>query len=110
FFLGLVAPVVFALALLRAWQLRRRVALHGVALLGSLASLASFFVGYTFSPAVSCFKLPHEHPSEYGLFFALLAVRPMGILELSGVRTPIALVFALAMLALGFWVFVRATR
>lgn len=73
-FMGAVTAGVF---LLECYWSRRHMtsvpfayALTG--LLVAAASLASFFIHYTFSPGVDCFEIPHHHLLQYPWFTALM--------------------------------------
>jgi hypothetical protein len=74
FFMGAVTLGVFLIECYWSWRRMTSVpfvqALTG--LLVAAASLASFFVHYTFSPAVDCFEIPHRHLLQYPRFTALM--------------------------------------
>jgi hypothetical protein len=73
-FLGLITPVLLALdahkKMNRTPKIRAWPAIAAGIL--SLASIASFFVGYTASPAVGCFSFPDARPWRYLAFVSLL--------------------------------------
>src|ERR1039457_5046318 len=72
--MGAVTIAVFSLECYWSWRHMTSVpfaqALTG--LIVAAASLASFFVHYTFSPGVKCFEIPHRHLLQYPKFVALM--------------------------------------
>jgi hypothetical protein len=73
-FMGGVTVGVFLLECYWSWRRMTSVP-FGQALAGLIvaaASLASFFIHYTFSSGVDCFALPHSHLLEYPEFMALI--------------------------------------
>jgi hypothetical protein len=74
FFMGVVTVGVFLLECYWSWCQMTSVpfpqALTG--LLVAVASVASFFVHYTFSPAADCFQVPRSHLLQYPGFMALM--------------------------------------
>ena len=94
-FLSLVSLPIFALLAWRAMPDRRAAALHCIALLLTLFSIASFFRAYRFQSAVDCFAFPHPRPFEYVQFIGLFFARPLAFHDV-----PEVLEFALALGAL----------
>jgi hypothetical protein len=80
---GIFATVLnLALLGLECWRERRsRQRLVGpvLALAASAASLAAFFHGYVFAPAVSCYEFPYRDPAAYPLFMALMFAKYLGL-------------------------------
>lgn len=76
-FVGAITPTLLALECYRAARRgeRRELAHASLALLLSLASLGSFFVGYYFEPAVSCFRFPDPRPFNYFWYVSLMFAR-----------------------------------
>ena len=72
--MGLITPALLSLEYLRAVRGKEscRPVYPLLALLISLASLASFFVGYIFAPASDCFQLFHPRPLEYAWFVSVM--------------------------------------
>jgi hypothetical protein len=73
-FMGVVTIGVFLLECYWSWH-HMTSAPFGQTLAGlvvAVASLASFFVRYTFWPAVDCFEFPHRHLLQYPRFTALM--------------------------------------
>ncbi len=64
-FLGLIASVMFAASLWDAVQRRSGILWHAGAFAGAVASLALFFFGLKFDPAVACFQFPDPQPARY---------------------------------------------
>jgi hypothetical protein len=76
-FMGLLTPVLLGADAYRAFRAGER-AQAGVCLgaLGvALLSMASFFLGYRFEPAVDCFEFPFHDPAAYLLFVSLMFSR-----------------------------------
>jgi len=73
-FMGIVTLAVFALERYWSWRSGSRgdFALSIPAFLIAAASLASFFVHYTFWPAVDCFVFPYHPVTAYAWFMALM--------------------------------------
>jgi hypothetical protein len=73
-FMGAVTVGVFLLESYWSWRHMTSTpfaqALTGLII--AAASLASFFVHYTFSPGVDCFEIPHRHLLQYLKFVALM--------------------------------------
>jgi hypothetical protein len=92
-FLGFAVPVIFAARLAGAVRRHGDLAPHAAGLALSLGSLALFFHGYVFSPAVACFQFPDPHPARYLPFLGRLFLRP---LEVSGPGAVLALGIPLA--------------
>ena len=105
-FVGVISPVVFAVALLRPGQRAAKAA----GLIGSLLLFASFFHDYRFLPAVDCFVFPIPHPERYGEYAGLLLSHPFGVFHFAGwSRVPIVALL-LVELALGFLAAVQLFR
>ncbi len=99
-FVGLVTPVILAVEIVKTARTRSAgLAFLCMSFVLALVSLASFFVGYTFSPAVTCFQFPHPRPLEYLRFAELLLSMPFGWLGDGRVSS---LVGAIAVAALAF--------
>jgi hypothetical protein len=84
-FIGLVTPALLALdyyANIRHLVPRYRWG-NGAALAISIVSLASFFVGYKFWPAVDCFSPAPKNPVVYLRFVALMFANAAGLVMLS---------------------------
>jgi hypothetical protein len=75
-FLGVLTPMIFFVQFRQHEE--RSYAIVGI--VWTIAALFLFTQGYYFQPAVSCFRFPAGKPSEYFLFFALMAARPLSIL------------------------------
>ncbi len=73
-FMGIITLGVFALECYWHWRGLRTgsLVLPSVALLIAGASLASFFVHYTFWPAVDCFVFPYHPITSYLWFMAMM--------------------------------------
>jgi hypothetical protein len=75
-FMGLITPALLTLecySAARRGGARGELAYASLALLVSLASMAVFFaIGYSFQPAVTCFRFPDPHPSYYPLYVGLM--------------------------------------
>jgi hypothetical protein len=73
-FMGAVTIGVFLLECYWSWRQMSSVpfAQPLTAFFVAAASLASFFVHYTFSPGVDCFQVPHRHLLQYARFTALI--------------------------------------
>jgi len=75
-FMGLCTPVFIAVD---CWTRRQWSRLSVAALTLSIVSLASFFVGWRYDPAVECFS-PHPHnPIHYLLFVAFMLSTFIGV-------------------------------
>lgn len=74
FFMGLLTPLLFSADLYHALAARRHWhwSLPLMSLVISVLSLASFFIGYKFSPAADCFHFPYSHPLHYVWFSGLI--------------------------------------
>jgi hypothetical protein len=73
----------------------------------SIASLASFFVGYKFQSGVDCFSLAPENPVLYLWFVALMFTHAAGLNILSITFATLAGSIALLLLLVGLWVVVK---
>jgi hypothetical protein len=73
-FMGAVTIGVFLLECYWSWRRMTSVpfAQAFAGLFVACASLASFFVHYTFSPYVDCFEIPHNRGLQYFQFIALM--------------------------------------
>jgi hypothetical protein len=73
-FMGAVTIGVFLLECYWSWRRMTSAPFLQplIGLLVAVASLASFFVYYTFSPGVDCFEIPHRHLLQYPQFTALM--------------------------------------
>jgi len=73
-FMGAVTVGIFLLECYWSWRHMTSVpfsqALTG--LIVAAASLASFFIHYTFVPGVECFEMPHRHLLQYAKFTVLM--------------------------------------
>jgi hypothetical protein len=58
---------------------RKSALISSAALLLAMASTASFFYGYVFTPAADCFRFPDRSPARYLWFVALMFARFVGI-------------------------------
>jgi hypothetical protein len=97
FFLGPVSIAIVGILLAGAIRDRRAIAPHALALVASMASLASFFWGYHFNPAVACFRFPDPQPLNYLRYLVVLFLRP-----LESRTTNLAIGFPVLVLVLGF--------
>ena len=84
-FMGVITPALIALDY---YANTRHLASRyqwgtAVALTASIASLASFFVGYKFQPAVDCFSAAPRNPLVYAWFAALMFASAAGLKILS---------------------------
>jgi hypothetical protein len=104
-FLGILTPI---LLLLDYWTSSARVGLTRAQLVGallvSLASLASFFVGYKFNADLDCFSFEPKSPLSYLMYVALmcsnvLAVRGVGVVPQAVGLAILILLLAAACLA-----------
>lgn len=80
-FIGLVTPLLLAAEIFRdrrGLTSGQRMTRAG-ALLLSLASLASFFVGYKMTPAAACFTLRPANPIYYGWFISVMLADFVGV-------------------------------
>jgi hypothetical protein len=80
-FIGFITPLLLVADIFhdrRKFSVRVRVG-SGVAVLGSLLSLASFFVGYKMEPAASCFSPWPRNPLQYGRFISLMLANFVGV-------------------------------
>jgi hypothetical protein len=83
-----------------------------IGLLVAAASLASFFVHYTFSPAVDCFEIPHRHLLKYAKFTALMfsaSVVPRP-LHVSSAMTVLGTAILFAVASLLVWHLIHLAR
>jgi len=101
-FLGPIALIVLATRLASAVRRRSHVLAHALALAASVGSLALFFRGYVFSPAVACFQFPDPHPVRYLSFLGSLYLRPFEIRG-GGAVLVFGLALALANAGLSVW-------
>jgi hypothetical protein len=80
-FMGPVTIGVFAVELY--WSARRMSSVPLAAPVGALvlagASFGSFFIHYTFVPAVDCFEFPHRDLMSYPWFMALMSSAFLGL-------------------------------
>lgn len=96
-FMGPVSVGVFALECYRSVRRLTDVPLVQplTALVIAAVSLGSFFIHYTFSPAVNCFEFPHHALWSYPWFVAILFSRFLiggrGLLLATAVGVPLAL-------------------
>lgn len=75
-FMGFLTPVFIAV---HFWTHRQWPRLNVAALTISMVSLASFFVGWRYEPAIDCFS-PHPHnPLRYLLFVAFMLATFIGV-------------------------------
>ena len=79
FFMGIVTLVLLALDIRRAVRVSSRAGFAGTAFGLALASFASFFHRYYWSPAVTCFVFPDPHPLNYPWFISLMLSLFIGI-------------------------------
>jgi hypothetical protein len=106
-FMGAVTVGVF---LLECYWSRRHMTSAPLApaltgLIVAAASLASFFVHYTFSPGVDCFEIPHRHLLQYSKFVALMfagSVVPRP-LEVSSAMTVLGAAILLVVVGIFGW-------
>jgi hypothetical protein len=114
FFMGFVTIGVFLLECYWSWRHLTSVPfsqpLSGLVV--AVASLASFFVHYTFSGDVACFSTPHRHLLQYPQFTALMfsafvVPRP---LHLSSGMTVLGSAILLAAIALLFWHLIHSLK
>jgi len=77
---------------------------RAAALTISIASLASFFVGYKFQSGVDCFSLAPENPVLYLWFVALMFTHAAGFNILSITFATLTGSLALLLLLVGLWV------
>lgn len=97
-FMGAVTIAVFALELRSAG----RAAL--LSLVIACATLASFFIDYRFSPAVSCYTFPHSNPLEYPQFIAISLITFLGVKASATLLT----ILGSVILAIALTIFIRA--
>jgi hypothetical protein len=109
-FLGLLSPFVLALLLLEAVREGGAVRLHAAAVVASVLSFASFFVGYRFQPAVACFRFPDPHPFDYVRYLAAMYVRSLELYDLKFVRVALAVPVLLSAIAVPAWAAYAALR
>jgi len=109
-FIGLVTPVLLALDYYgNTRHLAPRYRWGSAAALAiSIASLASFFVGYKFNPAVDCFSPAPRNPIGYLWFVALMLAHVAGFTILS--LTLATLIGSIALLLLLVGLAVAAKR
>jgi hypothetical protein len=78
-----VAVITLTLLLLdcyhRVKMRRGNVIAPFLAWVASAASLASFFHGYVFNPAVDCYHFPYRNPAAYPWFMGLMFAKFLGI-------------------------------
>lgn len=70
-FIGIITPVLLAISTINNKNLWTRFLLV-ITNFVSILSFASFFIGYSFIPAVDCFRFPHSKPLEYFSFISLM--------------------------------------
>ncbi len=113
-FMGAATIAVFSLECYWSWRHMTSVpfaqALTG--LIVAAASLASFFVHYTFSPGVECFEIPHRHLLQYPqltalMFAAFVVPRP---LHLSLGMTALGVTILLVVIAVLGWHVLRLLK
>jgi len=80
-FIGFLTPALIAVDYLHnARQCgQKERAVSSLALLLSVASVVSFFLGYKLQPAADCFSLHVENPLLYGLFMDLMFANYVGM-------------------------------
>jgi hypothetical protein len=103
FFLGPVSILVFAIETIRAVKERRELLLAASGFAASVLSLASFFHGYVFSPAVACFRFPDPHPEAYLEFLNVLFIRAVELQAVKPLRMGLGFALPLALGALVAW-------
>ena len=110
-FMGIVTPVLLALDVRRVMRASSRPAAVPLAALGlALVSFASFFYGYYWSPAVSCFVFPDPRPLNYPWFVSLMLSLFMGIRRSLVLASVLGAGLALVMAALLLWHGLRLWR
>jgi hypothetical protein len=110
FFVGLIAPLLLVIDAVGAWREPRRRNLYLGAIVVALASLASFAVGYQFSPAADCLHFPHRRPFEYFPFVGLLFSRPLGLTGAGMGRVAPAILFSLHVALVSIVALIRTIR
>ncbi|HVR41474.1 MAG TPA: hypothetical protein VMU84_20435 [Thermoanaerobaculia bacterium] len=75
-FFGAITPVLLLIEVIRRFRWEPL-----AALVFALLSLALFFYGWKFEPAIDCFVFPHPRPLEYVGFAALMFARFFGAME-----------------------------
>jgi hypothetical protein len=109
-FLGILGPLVVGLQLWFGRTDAPRARRLGIALATMIASLASFWVGWTPSSAAACFHFPHEQPTDYLRFAGRMAARVLGGTGDGGIRVPIGIGLVLAQLGTNAWAVRRMIR
>ncbi len=73
-FLGIITPLLFSIESVQAYisKVKDRLYISLAGLLVSIISGCLFFVGYTFNPAVSCFKFSLVHWRSYFKFMSVM--------------------------------------
>ena len=105
-----IAFITLILLALDCYQ-RRKAADGGViapflAWIASAVSLASFFYGYIFNPAVDCYHFPYRNPAAYLWFMGLMFSKFLGVKHATvfpAVLGIIVLIVLVAVLAVNFW-------
>lgn len=111
FLLGAITPVVLLVMAtapgLKAGQ--RAVFAGGVVV--AVLTMALFFHGYVFSPAVDCYQFPHPRPLEYLPFTGFVLLRPLGLeAGTSAWRQGLASIVAIVVVAGGAYATWRMLR
>jgi len=113
FFMGVVTIGVLLVECCWSWhQTSLSFGQATAALTIAAASLASFFLHYTFWPAVDCFEIPHRHLLQYPRFTALMfsafvVPRP---LHLSSWLTLLGVTILLVVLGIFCWHLMRVVK
>ena len=97
-FIGIVTPLLLTIQMFRKEADNAERIYCLVALIGAAASLASFFTGYHFDPAVDCFSTRPHHPLPYLWFVHLMFANFAGIKGMGLVPTFFGSMIGLAIL------------
>ena len=106
-FMGVITPLLLAIEIFRAKDSGYSRIYPLLALIGALASLASFFTGYHFDPAVDCFAARPHNPLPYVRFVGLMFAYFAGMQGIGLLQTLFGLLVGLALLMSFFFAMSR---
>jgi hypothetical protein len=100
-FLAIVAIPLLLVLLIGAVRSGRSATYHALGLGLVIASLAVFFYGYRFVPAVACFQFPAPKPWRYLSFIGVMVQRLLAFTIVEG--RPLGILGAILGLSLAMW-------
>lgn len=106
FFLGLIAPMIFAFSCISHWlkKEKKQMIVGGTSFVISIVSFASFFIGYTYSPVQDCFQSPLTNPLNYLSFIGLQLSMFLGFhsLQNAGIAQILGIILFFALIGAAF--------